>query len=123
MRYGVDFRNTLSAEQLERFAGKDLWVYGRVTDGNWAHDYYINIIYVHAGGSEEEATIACYLAEAFYIDLCFDGIALSEEEINYILRPLKHDPGTRYDIWLADIDIPANVDVLTTDEILEVLES
>ncbi len=117
-----DNTNVLTLAQLQRFAGTDYWVYGYVTDRSHTADYYINIVDFKSVYSDEINTVVCYRIGNFWIDLLFDGVMLDDYEVRSILGPLRHESWAREEIELDRISIPKPVDILTTNELLEIVE-
>ena len=118
-----DNANVLTLARMQRFVGTDYWVYGYVTDRFRTADYYINILDFKSVYSDEIDMVVCYKIDTFWVDLLSDGVMLDDSELQSILGMLRHESWAREEIELDSIRIPTPVDLLTTDEILEVLES
>jgi hypothetical protein len=117
-----DITNVLTLDQLQRFVGTDYWVYGYITDRFRTADYYINIVDFKSVYSDEINMVVCYKIDTFWIDLLLDHVMLEDTEIRNILEVLRHDSWEREEIELDSIRIPKPVDVLTTNELLEIVQ-
>lgn len=117
-----DNTNVLTLTQLQRFAGTDYWVYGYVTDRFRTADYYINIIDFKSVYSDEIDMVICYKIDTFWVDLLSEGVMLDDSELRTILGMLRHESWAREEVELDRISIPKPVDILTTNELLEIVQ-
>ena len=117
-----DNANMLTLAQLQRFAGTDYWIYGYVTDRFRTADYYINVVDFKSVYSDEIDMVVCYKIDTFWVDLLSEGVMLDDSELRAILGMLRQESWAREEVELDSIRIPKPVDLLTTNELLEIVQ-